>query len=63
MMALAWCLPCSFGSPLPYFYFAFFLILLLHRERRDHAACLAKYGADWDEYCRRVPWRIVPFVY
>jgi delta14-sterol reductase/lamin-B receptor len=63
MMALAWCLPCLFDSPLPYFYFVYFLILLLHRERRDHKTCHEKYGADWDEYCRRVRWRIVPYVY
>jgi protein-S-isoprenylcysteine O-methyltransferase Ste14 len=63
MMALAWCLPCGFGSPLPYFYFVYFLILLIHRERRDNAACRAKYGADWDAYCRKVPWRIVPYLY
>jgi delta14-sterol reductase/lamin-B receptor len=63
MMALAWCLPCGFASPLPYFYFVYFLILLIHRERRDNAACQVKYGADWDAYCRKVPWRIVPYLY
>jgi protein-S-isoprenylcysteine O-methyltransferase Ste14 len=63
MMALAWCLPCGFEQPLPYFYFIYFLILLWHRERRDHAYCLARYGADWEIYCRKVPWRIVPYVY
>jgi protein-S-isoprenylcysteine O-methyltransferase Ste14 len=63
MMALAWCLPCGFEQPLPYFYFAYFLILLLHRERRDHAACQQKYGADWEVYCRKVRWRMIPYVY
>src|SRR5438552_18724947 len=63
MMALAWCLPCLFESPLPYFYFVYFLVLLLHRERRDHAACREKYGQDWDAYCRRVRWRMLPYVY
>ena len=63
MMALAWCLPCLFEHTLPYFYFIYFLILLWHRERRDHAYCLAKYGADWENYCRLVRWRIVPYVY
>jgi len=63
MMALAWCLPCLFEHPLPYFYFVYFFILLWHRERRDHATCLAKYGADWENYCRHVRWRIVPYVY
>jgi delta14-sterol reductase len=63
MMALAWSLPCLFEHVLPYFYPVYFLILLLHRERRDHAMCLAKYGEDWELYCRKVPARIVPWVY
>jgi protein-S-isoprenylcysteine O-methyltransferase Ste14 len=63
MMALAWCLPCLFESPLPYFYFFYFLILLVHRERRDHNLCHRKYGEDWDKYCARVRWRILPYVY
>lgn len=63
MMALAWCLACGFSSVVPYFYFIYFAPLLLNRERRDHALCKAKYGADWDEYCKRVPYRIVPWLY
>ena len=39
MMGLAWCLPAGFARPVPYFYIAYFSILLLHRERRDHAMC------------------------
>jgi Delta14-sterol reductase len=63
MMGLAWCLPCGFEHPLPYFYIVYFLILLLHRERRDHALCLRKYGPAWQKYCALVPWRIFPGVY
>ena len=63
LMALAWCLPTGFRHPLTYFYVAFALVLLVHREARDNARCREKYGNDWDEYCRRVPWRIVPGVY
>lgn len=63
LMGLAWCLPCGFGSPLPYFYIAYFTILLVHRERRDNAMCAVQYGPDWAEYCRRVKYRIVPGVY
>ncbi len=62
-MALAWCLTCGFGSVVPYFYFIYFTALLIDRERRDHAMCQRKYGADWDRYCAKVPHRIVPFVY
>jgi protein-S-isoprenylcysteine O-methyltransferase Ste14 len=67
IMGLAWCLPTGlFGlsSVVPYFYAIYFASLLAHRERRDDAACLAKYGAaDWGRYCALVPWRIVPWVY
>jgi protein-S-isoprenylcysteine O-methyltransferase Ste14 len=63
IMGLAWCLPCGFSSIVPYFYSIYFASLLIHRERRDEAACRLKYGADWDKYCSLVPWRIVPYVY
>jgi protein-S-isoprenylcysteine O-methyltransferase Ste14 len=63
MMGLAWCLPCLFDHPLPYFYIAYFTILLVHRERRDHAMCAKRYGADWDTYCAKVKYRIIPGVY
>lgn len=63
MMGLAWCLPAGFAHPLPYFYVVYFTILLVHRDRRDDAMCRAKYGADWEAYRRRVPWRIVPGLY
>jgi protein-S-isoprenylcysteine O-methyltransferase Ste14 len=63
LMGLAWCLPCLFGSPLPYFYITYFTILLVHRERRDHDMCAVRYGKDWDAYCAKVKYRIVPGVY
>lgn len=63
LMALAWCLPCGFTSILPYFYVIYFAGLLIHRERRDDHKCSAKYGAAWDKYCQRVPYRIIPYVY
>jgi protein-S-isoprenylcysteine O-methyltransferase Ste14 len=63
LMALAWCLPCLFAHPIPYFYFVYFLLLLVQRDRRDNALCRAKYGDDWEAYCREVPWRILPGIY
>lgn len=63
MMAAAWCMACGFGSVVPYFYFIYFAPLLLNRERRDHQLCKQKYGDDWDAYCKKVPYRIVPYVY
>jgi Delta14-sterol reductase len=63
LMALAWCLPAGFESPIPYFYFVYFTVLLIHREWRDNRHCREKYGEAWDAYCRKVPWRIVPGIY
>lgn len=63
MMGLAWCLVCGFGSIIPYFYIIYFTGLLLHRQWRDDKMCQAKYGKSWDEYRRKVPWKIVPYVY
>eukprot|EP00808_Paulinella_micropora_P012983 g9511.t1 len=63
LMALAWSLPCRFGSVAPYFYPIYFWILLVHRERRDNLHCHTKYEKDWENYSRRVPYRIIPYLY
>ncbi len=63
MMALAWGLPCLFGSYVPYFYVVYFTILLVNRQRRDDRLCADKYGEAWLEYRNRVKWRILPGVY
>jgi protein-S-isoprenylcysteine O-methyltransferase Ste14 len=63
MMGAAWCLTCGFDHLLPYFYIVYFTILLVHRERRDHAMCHRRYGQDWEVYCQKVPWRIIPGLY
>lgn len=60
MLSSAYCLACGFGHLLPYFYIIFMTILLVHRCHRDEDRCLNKYGAAWKEYCRRVPYRILP---
>ncbi len=63
LLALAWTLPAGFDNYLPYFYVTFLTILLTHRSFRDEARCAAKYGADWDAYKKKVPWRIVPGIF
>ena len=63
LMGLAWCLSTGFDHALPYFYIVYFVVLLVHRERRDYARCLEKYGTAWEAYCRKVRWRIVPGMY
>jgi protein-S-isoprenylcysteine O-methyltransferase Ste14 len=53
----------GWGMIVTYFYLVYFAVLLVHRERRDEEKCRRKYGKDWEEYRRRVPSRIIPYVY
>ncbi|KAG7832685.1 hypothetical protein KL943_004626 [Ogataea angusta] len=63
LIALSWCLPTGFGTPLTYFYVIYFAFLLLHRQKRDEHKCRTKYGKSWAEYEKLVPYKIVPYVY
>lgn len=63
LISLSWCLTTSFQTPITYYYSVYFAFLLLHRQMRDEKKCSEKYGKDWEEYQRRVPYKIVPFVY
>jgi len=47
IMGWAWCLPCGFSTPIPYFYVVYFAVLLWHRQLRDDDACRKKYGAEY----------------
>ena len=56
----------SLGRPLdpwPWLYPLYYVALLFPRQADDDRRCAEKYGALWTEYCRRVPYRIVPGVY
>lgn len=57
-LALGWPL-----AILPWLYPLYYVALLLPRQRSDDLRCAAKYGALWQEYCRRVPYRIIPWIY
>ena len=56
----------SLGRPssiFPWLYPLYYLVLLLPRQYFDDQRCAAKYGALWEEYCKRVPHRIIPWIY
>lgn len=56
----------SLGYPLaltPWLYPLYYVVLLFPRQADDDRRCAERYGELWTEYCRRVPWRIIPFVY
>lgn len=62
-ISFAYCAACGFGSFYPYFYIVFMIILLVARTERDNTRCKEKYGKKWDEYCEKVPYKILPYVY
>jgi len=53
----------GFGSLIPFYYPVFFMVVLIHRCGRDFERCAKKYGKDWDEYCRQVPYKFIPGIY
>lgn len=61
--SLSYCLACGFFHLLPYFYIIFMTILLIHRCMRDEHRCKNKYGKAWDEYCKKVPYRLIPGIF
>ncbi len=62
-LALCWTLPALFTHILPYTYFIFLNILLIHRSTRDEEKCSIKYGPYWKEYCKLVPYKMLPGVF
>lgn len=62
-LALCWSLSALGTAILPYSYVIFLTILLTDRAYRDELRCAEKYGAAYKEYCRLVPYRMIPMVY
>lgn len=60
IMGLSWCMLCGLQSVVPYFYAIYFCVLLIHRSARDDHMCQIKYGKDWDEYKKIVPYKFIP---
>lgn len=63
LAAFFWSLPALFDYYIPYFYLTYLMILLLDRVYRQERRCKHKYGQGWEEYCKKVPFRLIPFVY
>jgi delta14-sterol reductase len=60
---LAFALCAGVGAWQPYLLPLSLVILLTHRAARDDRKCRAKYSEFWDQYRKRVRFRIFPFVY
>lgn len=57
------CALCQSTALLVWFYVIFMFVLLVHRCLRDEGRGRAKYGEFWEEYCKRVQWRLIPGVW
>lgn len=63
LLAYMWCAPAGTSGILPYTYAVYLTILLVDRAYRDELRCLEKYGKYYEEYRKKVPYKIVPYVY
>jgi 7-dehydrocholesterol reductase len=61
--AFCWSVPALFNNFIPYFYFVFLTCLLLDRAFRHERRCKRKYGESWDDYCEKVPFKVIPFLF
>lgn len=63
LLAFLWSVPALFQNAMPYTYAVYLPFLLIHRTFRDDTKCGEKYGRYWDQYCRRVPYKMLPYVF
>ena len=63
MASFFWCVPALWTHPLPFFYPVYLAVLLADRAWRDSARCSDKYGVDWQIYCKKVPYVVIPGVW
>lgn len=61
--AFFWSVPALFFNFIPYFYVCFLTVLLVNRAFRHDKRCADKYGESWDLYCKKVPYKIIPYLF
>ena len=47
----------------PWLYPLYYVALLFPRQFDDDKRCAEKYGPLWKEYVKKVPYRIIPYIY
>ena len=52
-----------FGIWMVWLYPAYYIGLMLSRQADDDKVCKAKYGELWDQYTKKVKYKIIPFIY
>jgi protein-S-isoprenylcysteine O-methyltransferase Ste14 len=49
--------------PWPWLYPVYYILLLFTRQFADDKRCALKYEKLWEEYVKKVPYRIIPYIY
>ncbi len=49
--------------PWGWLYPLYYIALLFTRQSDDNRRCAQKYGLLWDQYTKKVPFRIIPYIY
>ena len=49
--------------PWPWLYPFYYIVLLVTRQSDDDKRCRLKYGDLWEQYKKKVPYRIIPYIY
>jgi 7-dehydrocholesterol reductase len=63
ILSFAWSWGANSQLLLPWVYWLFLFFLLIDRTERDDEKCRAKYGKHWEEYCKQVLYKFIPYVY
>ncbi|MCA9750203.1 MAG: hypothetical protein KC414_13930 [Romboutsia sp.] len=63
ILSLCYGLSCGFDSLIPYIYFIYMTILLIHRCFRDEDRLTLKYGEGWKRYTNIVKYRLIPYIF
>lgn len=53
----------GYAHAIPYIFPLLMTLILVNRARRVDDYCRDRYQVAWDEYCSRVPYRIIPRVF
>lgn len=63
LSALCWGLPGLGHGFWPFLPCLYMTVTVVYRLFRDEAKCSAKYGPLWNEYCKTVKYRLIPYVF
>lgn len=62
--SLTICMPLIWRFALPPLLIAVWtIVILIHRTSRANQRNLLRYGSSWVQYCKKVPYKLIPGVY